>query len=422
MKMLCVCFLTVFLIVAACDGKTEPAPPAEGVRTVAEVTPALTQAQRGWREDLTTLREALPRRHKNLFASIDEATWRRDAAQLDAELGGLNEVQLLARLARLVASVGEGHTAVGLYESSRIRRYPIILYEFSDGMYATEVAAEHGGFRGKKLVGIGDMSIEEVKAAVAPLIARDNDAQLRNLTPTLLVMPELLEALGAIPDPALGRFIFEGGEVLALEPVKDLSTVRWEEAKETPPRYRQKRQMFYWNDYLPEHELLYFKYNRCANAPSPQLSFAGLVEGTLGFMRQKLVTRFVVDLRDNGGGDSSIAAPLIEALGRMTPAPKIFVLIGRGTFSSAILNTLALKRVGAVLVGEETGGRPEHYGEVKHLTLPSLGVSVSYSTKYFSHEGISGNLKTLTPDVIVETSGADFFSGRDPVLEAVQYR
>ncbi|MFW5827416.1 MAG: hypothetical protein ACOCU4_04955 [Alkalispirochaeta sp.] len=58
------------------------------------------------------------------------------------------------------------------------------------------------------------------------------------------------------------------------------------------------------------------------------------------------------------------------------------VIIGRDAFSFAVLNAITLKQeAGAQFVGEPSGGRPNHYGEVKMFELPNLGRTVQYSTK-----------------------------------------
>jgi hypothetical protein len=71
----------------------------------------------------------------------------------------------------------------------------------------------------------------------------------------------------------------------------------------------------------------------------------------------------------------------------------------------------------AVTVGEETGGRPNHYGEVRFFLLPNSKIPVQYSTKYFSN--YPEDLPSLSPDVKVETSFSDLLSCRDPVLETI---
>ncbi len=90
-------------------------------------------------------------------------------------------------------------------------------------------------------------------------------------------------------------------------------------------------------------------------------------------IRKQDIDILVFDMRFNSGGNSRQGTKFIEKLSKtkLNGTGKIYVLIGRQTFSSAILNTLDfIKLTDAVLVGEGTGGRPNHYGEVKRLVLP----------------------------------------------------
>jgi len=82
---------------------------------------------------------------------------------------------------------------------------------------------------------------------------------------------------------------------------------------------------------------------------------------------------------------------------------KLFVIIGRKTFSSAVLNTLDFKKhTNAIIVGEETSGKPNHYGEIKSFELPNSKLKVYYSTKYFKH--YEKDIETIRPDVIIKTT------------------
>lgn len=131
--------------------------------------------------------------------------------------------------------------------------------------------------------------------------------------------------------------------------------------------------------------------------------------------------RFVIDLRNNFGGNSSILAPVIGEIEKrrsFNEEGRLFALISRKTFSSAVLNAIELKsRTKALLFGEPTGGKPNCYGEVRSLTLPNSQLKVSYSVKYFSLW--PEDTPSLMPDVAVEVTAADYFAGRDPVMEAV---
>ncbi len=127
-------------------------------------------------------------------------------------------------------------------------------------------------------------------------------------------------------------------------------------------------------------------------------------------------------MRYNGGGNSSQGTEFINKLSEskyLNQNTKIYVVIGRQTFSSAIINTMDFKeKTNAIFVGEETGGKPNHYGDVRNFILPSSGLNVNYSTKYFTI--IKDDLKTITPDKIIEFSFSDFSKGIDPVFEWIK--
>lgn len=114
--------------------------------------------------------------------------------------------------------------------------------------------------------------------------------------------------------------------------------------------------------------------------------------------------------------------PLLSALAESPKINKkghLFVVVGRSTFSSAILNALTLKNeTEAIFVGEPTGGRPNHFGEVRSFNLPNSGLTVRYSTKYFRYS--DDDSESLFPDILVEPSFSDFVSNTDSVLQAIR--
>ena len=78
------------------------------------------------------------------------------------------------------------------------------------------------------------------------------------------------------------------------------------------------------------------------------------------------VTRVVVDLRNNLGGDNNTYPPLIDELQRLARHHKqIVVLAGRDTFSAAANFMGDLEAATKyLLVGEDSGGAPNLYGDV----------------------------------------------------------
>ena len=77
-----------------------------------------------------------------------------------------------------------------------------------------------------------------------------------------------------------------------------------------------------------------------------------------------------------------------------------------------------MKSTEVVLVGEETGGRPNHFGEVKRFVLPESRLIVNHSTKYFTL--LKEDTPTITPDVMAPMTIGFYLKGIDPSLEAVK--
>ncbi|PKN24356.1 MAG: hypothetical protein CVU65_12030 [Deltaproteobacteria bacterium HGW-Deltaproteobacteria-22] len=435
-RLTCLFAALILFLALACGRHSEPVPasPSPGPTPpgmTAPATPGMTApmsppgdviAPNQAAADLHTLATELATRHHDLFFRLPRERWDRLVAEAGGGLASLSRAGLAVRFAKLVAAVGDGHTELGLDAIPEFGRLPLVFERFPDGLFITGIDDAHAAFRGKRVTHIGKLEVAAAVATVEPLISHDNAGSLSIRVGAFLAIPEVLSALGIIQTGGPARITTADGETLELSRVASWKEVRWAVPSGPVPLHLRKPQLAYWNDYLPEHRALYFKYNRCADDPAAGMTLAKLVEGTFAFMKQKPVERFVLDLRDNGGGDSRIAAPLIAALAAdpgLNRRGRLFVLIGPRTFSSAVLNTLELRRrTRALLVGEPTGGRPSHHGEVKTFPLPQTGWSVRYSTKYFTTDLVQGDPDAIVPDLPVALTGADWVAGRDPVLDA----
>jgi hypothetical protein len=371
-----------------------------------------------WRGDLQYLFAELPKRHKNLFFKITRQQFDREIAEIIDSVPKLSDSEIKFALRRLTAMIGDPHTRISFNVD---RTYPITLYEFSDGVFVTAATPEYKSLLGAKLIRISGTDIERAKEAVRPLVTFENEWRFKQQFPDYLTDPENLYLLKILPSLNEGDFTFAGGKgnplVVRLRSVSTQWGIRfitpfdWEPGK--TPLYLRNPDRYYWHEYLPDSKTLYLNYRRCADMPMQP--FNKLAAALLKFMDQNPVERTVIDLRLNGGGNSNVLDPLIEALAKRRNI-QVFVLIGRRTFSSAVLNAMELKReTKAILVGEPVGQRPNFYGEVETMTLPYSRLRVNYSTRFFKTMG--GNPQTLAPDIQVEPSSSDYLSGRDPVLE-----
>jgi hypothetical protein len=97
----------------------------------------------------------------------------------------------------------------------------------------------------------------------------------------------------------------------------------------------------------------------------------------------------------------------------------VCVLIGPGTFSSAVDLADAIKTYQvATLIGEETGGRPNSFGEIYYFRTPVTGFLVTVSSAAFVRaNGDTTDRRGVLPDIEVRRSSEDIRVGRDAAIE-----
>jgi hypothetical protein len=275
---------------------------------------------------------------------------------------------------------------------------------------------------------MGSKTPEQVEAAVAPYIPHENDAHLHFESPQYMTLMELMRH-EQIADPT-GRLrltcVKAGGKEFTLEMGSEGSAktrqglMKAADALHIPEELCRKHpKAFYWYEYLPAAQTLYIQYSKCLDEPgNPFVNFTG---DLFAFADTHPVQRVIVDLRFNGGGTSSIVKPLVEGL-KSRPALKakghLYTLIGSQTFSSAMFAATDFRgSLHAILMGEPTGNKPNHYGQQASFRLPNSNLMVRYSIKHFRLLQDS-DPSTLAPDILVPYSLNDFLAGRDPVLDA----
>ncbi len=389
--------------------------------TASRIAPA-QEAEIDWKSDITFLARELSLRHVNAFHTISPEKFAASVAELKQLMRFYDDDDMTIQLTKLVRLIGDAHTSV-LPDQSKFHYFPINVYWFDDGIFVTAIDEEHKHLIGAKLVEVGGVGIKRIVKAYRELLPHDNEQGFRQAFAREFNTAEYLvnhSAGGARRERLV--VLEKNGETMTINltsvPGSDVRKIRFAVPNfETTPLYMQKSNLDHWNDWIESEKTLYFKYNRCRNQPA----FDRLVAGTRAFIEQNEVDKFVLDLRDNAGGDSRIFKSLLDYLNnseQLNRKGKLFVIIGRGTFSSGLWNAIDMTKTRAIFIGEMTGGRPNFYGEVKTLELPSSKIKVSYSTKlhqqYPEYEHVG-----LRPDIEISVNSEDWFAGRDAFLEAV---
>lgn len=390
-----------------------------------------------WQQDVKYLANELPRLHVNAFHTLSRTEFQAQVAALRDSIPDLTDDEIVLRLMALVAALGDGHTTLNytaFYQGQGQdeaqgkeqggegwRLYPLSVAWMEGRWYVVGTDAAHANIRGAQLVTIDDVPIDGIFARVAAEVSADNEMQRRNGVAPLLVTAEVLHTLGITTQADQARFgvtLLDGQPqevTLAAVAPGMLQLQGLQLPAQEIPLALQNPERWYWYTTLPNESALYFQYDVCAEmADQP---FADFTNELFEAVDRAGLTRIVVDLRNNGGGDSAVLQPFLAELAAR-PTLEVYVLIGRRTFSSALMNAIELdQQADALLVGEATGGRPNHYGEVRSFRLPNSQIQVSYATRYFRMLP-NDDPSSLEPERVTPVTIANQLSGFDAALTA----
>ncbi len=391
----------------------------------AQQLPGPLNREQQWQQDLAYFAAEFPHRHKDFTRLYPQPAFDDEVAKIKTDLTRLTDAEVTLRIMKLVAGANIDHTYVYLPALKLgFDQFPLKFSWFADGLAVTETSADNLEALGARVIRIGPKTPEQLLSELAPYIGHENQAWLRLMSRPFLAKPPVLERLGALdPDGRITLTLTKkDGEAfrVTVSPslvIENRMVSMYNALKVPPMLYRKKLNSFYWYEYLPGSQAIYLQYNRCANDPA--LSLASFASGLLALTDSHTVKRVIIDLRFNGGGDSTVIEPLLKGLkDRASLRSNLRVLIGPATFSSAQFAAFALRReLHALLIGEPTGEKLNGYGEVRLLVLPNSQLTIQYSTKFFRLVKDS-DATALEPDIRVSATLAEVLAGRDPVLEA----
>ena len=395
---------------------------------------AQTEKTIDWKSDIEYLKKELPLKHKDLFFQMTKSDYERRLDYLSSQCSLLSDFEIAIKLQQLIAKIGDSHTSVGYAKFIDAEKMlPLQLYWFSDGIYIMQTTREYENILGSRITQINDFGIQSVADSLSTLITVDNQALIKNNIPKMIPVLQLLEYFG-----------FSKGDVLKIE-VESTNgqSVKYEIKAGKTNRNNiigvksdslafcwQNQRAVFIDKYFDRDGIFYLQYNRCTSKEieeqqgtvSSLPSFVDFGNKVFDVIQNKPINKLIFDIRFNGGGNSSQGTEFISKLSDYPISKqekKIYVVIGRQTFSSAIINAMDFKQqTKAIFVGEETGGKPNHFGEVRNFQLPSSGLIINYSTKYFTRT--KEDLKSIIPDVIIESSFLDYKKGIDPVYEWIK--
>lgn len=415
----------------------------------------LTAAQ--WRQDLQLALDSLLV-HDRSFSPAAQARFRAQVAQLRDSVAFKTEPQVIVGLAQAVAGAGNAHTRLYLLRNrTELRRYPVRVWWFKEGLYVVRTTAEYAGLLGAKVVSWAGKTPLAARRAVAPLYA--GNASWRTYMSTYtLTSPEILLGLGLVDSSGAlvltcrtrqGHRVTRRLVPLPLAKVSQPTEAWWDLAPTHPgrgaawqsvlasdtahlPLYLRAPQQFYWARYLPKSHLLYVQYNRAGNMPTGE-SFAAFGRRVLAVLTAQKPRKVVVDVRFNTGGNLDVARRFmgqLDSAARRQRA-RVYVITGPATFSAGLFHAAQLRELAqATIVGEPAGDELDFWAEGGNLLLPNSKLTLHYADRFHSYSPVPRPdatpylyldlaVTTVQPHYPVALRWRDYLAGRDAALRKI---
>jgi hypothetical protein len=351
--------------------------------------------------------------HKNLFAKISETKFNSRITEIEQKSKSLNNESFEIELYKLIKEIDDEHTRIEpIYKTV----YPLNFDFFEEGLFVTNTDIINSNLLYKKLNGIENSTLKELTENFKKIIKTDNQSYFDVYFQHFVNNPRILKGLYITQSDSIANFVLDNKKY-------ELSSVKKENLSSKPVSnlLRFISNDNYWYKLIGNDKILYFNYQNCSEQEDKPFELFN--NELFNLIEAKKPQKIIIDLRNNSGGNSAILNPFLEKLKKnyLNKKGSLYVLIGKNTFSSALMNAVDLKRnYKSILVGQTTSGNVNHYGETRGFRLPNSKIIVGYSTKYWEiWKGYNGALR---PDIEIRYSLKNFKNNIDEAIEYVTNR
>ena len=320
-------------------------------------------SQIDWKGDIDFLRTELPKKHKNFFFLRSEEDFNKEVNSIRNQTDNLSDFEIMLQIQQLIATFGDSHTYLDWYSSLKPEWYlPVGVYPFSDGVFILSASKEYATLIGKRLIKINGHPIEKVIDSLSTLITNENIALKKDFFPKFIASTQVLNFFKFGTTGAYSLEVEDESNNLTTHQVlpsvvgKQFVSVQ---LNNLPYSWQEKKTAF-TKKYFEDDKILYVVYNSCVpisvirnNGKSDSLAFEDFQKQIFNDLKETEVNKLIFDMRFNGGGNSIYGSSFVKELSGkgIDKTGKLFVVIGRSTFSSAILNTLDFKRQTNAITG-----------------------------------------------------------------------
>ena len=329
---------------------------------------------------------------------------------------------IVQRLIKFLLNKYDSHTRMWFNDNTI---FPIKFKIENNKIYVINITNDLKNVIGGELVSINGIDINQILKELEKIICYSTIEYLEETTTNYLSQINILRSLPSIDnkiDKINYKIIYNNKE----EELTFYKNQNYNNYKDNTP-----------NNYTYEvkDNILIIHYNSCKDREKMNELIKQIKLETL----KNNIEYYIIDIRNNRGGDSSIIDPLIDFLSDK----KIVTLVNENVFSSGKMAMIDLKKIGSYIIGTNVGTSLNYFGETPcKLDLNDLGLSIKRSNRYwfydndlncrgFTKEEFENYFKDkrellepiiLTPDEYVKLSIEDVINNNDLQLNrAIDY-
>lgn len=397
-----------------------------------------------WIEDLEFIVNILKTRHPDLYYQISEEEFTSLILRLKRDIPNLSNEEIVIRLMQLVSKIQDGHTWLYPYGTLNFDTwFPVRFNKFTDGLFISVVDEEYKNILGCKVLRIGKITAEEAFELVGTIAFADNKFGRIYITPLFLSNSQVLKTLGIIGSLEILPLEIEsqnGDKIqVYIKGLKSKFDAFWfirpdtgppggkyvsifTRDKDSLPLHLKNRMTYYWYEYLKEDKAIYLQVNAILN--SREETFQHFTEQFWEYVEEHKddINKFILDIRYNSGGNGYLLLPFIHEFIKheeINQSGKLFIIVSKGTVSAG-MSALALmvKHTNMISVGEPPGTSVNFFSDANVFQLPNSKMYMWVSSLNWQR-GHPADKSYFSPDIPFLFTGKDFFSGQDPIIEAI---
>lgn len=390
---------------------------------------ASAQALGQRRAEVDALRRFAETTHPRGREALTDADWRARWDALSAEADGLSDGDYFIRTRRALGWFADGHTTCLPFEFTGGApagdfqlALPIRVRAFHDGAYVNAASDEGAPLLGARIARIGVIETNALMRAVAAQWP-GNDAWAHRWAGAHFSAPALLQGLGVTPNAA-APIAVEG--VRGTRRVRATLSPRAQANANLREMERTKSRRELWSEeagvgnYVRvEGDAVYISCDDMNDVDGK--TFVQFTQECFQAMETPAAQRLIFDVRRNGGGNNFWPEALRKRIlrSRYNRPGGLYVLTSPFTFSAAQNPTTRLERDSfALVVGEPTGGAPNHYGDAQPFRGEASGITSIVSTLPWFDSYPQDRRPWILPDLPAPLTFEDARRGHDRALDA----